>query len=66
MNDLFNALGLATALCGGWALIIMTIAALVAISNRLALHVLESYGGWKTFRKYQEWYANNQHKEVTK
>jgi len=56
MNTAMTALGYGITLCAGWAFLLIVIALLVRASNRVSHQVLESYGGWRTFREYQKWY----------
>lgn len=49
----------------------VAIAALAAIgcallSNRAQNHLMESYGGWKIFREYRDWYHENKREKDAK
>lgn len=63
MIEIITALGIVTAICAGWVALLLAIAGLVALSNRISHAVLDSCGGWKTFLEYQKWYAENKKKD---
>ena len=58
MNTAMTALGYGIAVCAGWTALLVFIALLVRASNYVSHQVLESYGGWRTFREYQKWYSD--------
>jgi hypothetical protein len=58
MNTAMTALGYGITVCAGWTALLVFIALLVRASNYVSHQVLESYGGWRTFREYQKWYSD--------
>ena len=58
INTAMTALGYGITVCAGWTALLVFIALLVRASNYVSHQVLESYGGWKTFREYQKWYSD--------
>ena len=58
MNSAMTALGYGITFAAGWAFLLIVIALLVRASNRVSHQVLESWGGWRTFREYQKWYQD--------
>lgn len=58
INTAMTALGYGITVCAGWLVLLFIVAGLVRASNYVSHQVLESYGGWKTFREYQKWYSD--------
>ena len=52
----FETIGYIVAACTTWGLILVVVSMLCFLSNRVTHMVLDSYGGWKTFIKYRDWY----------
>lgn len=59
MIETITALGFVTAICAGWAVVLLAIIGLVRLSNRVSHLVVEMYGGWGTFLKFRQWYFDN-------
>jgi hypothetical protein len=63
MNTAMTTLGYGITFCAGWTALLVFIALLVRASNYVSHQVLESYGGWRTFREYQKWYSDQHTKQ---
>jgi hypothetical protein len=66
MNEHLTVLGAATAIGGGWTILLLTAYLLTLLSNRLMHLLLDCYGGWKVFLQFRKWYFENKRDEVTK
>jgi hypothetical protein len=56
MTNMFLVMGWITAICAGWALLLLAVIGLLRLSNFIADKVMERYGGWQSYFKFREWY----------
>ena len=59
MIEIVTALGFATALCAGWGAILLALIGLCKLSSIVSLAIKNHWKGWKTFREFRKWYAEN-------
>lgn len=66
LDQIIYWVGAATCVAGGVCIAAAALIGCTRLSNRASHKVLESYGGWKVFREYRDWYyANKLHPTAT-
>lgn len=57
--NIVYGIGKAVTILGGLCIVAVLVIALAYLSNMAQHKALESYGGWKTFLQYREWYQEH-------
>ncbi len=65
LDQIIYWVGAVSCVAGGVCIVATVLISCALLSNRAANRLLESYGGWKVFLEYRDWYNANKRAHPT-